>query len=133
MFADIVDLLGRKNAPGSYPNTFNVARLPYPPKLCWMRTEHPPPLSFKCHYTRLALLNDLIEERSRVLGLPTLDFSSMGTVWPAQPGVGIGPLSDPTAWRESNFNKMLHLNDERRLTCNQMLLAYFADLPVILA
>ena len=127
MFEDIVELLGRRNSPGSSPNTFSVARLPFPPKLCWMRVEGPPPPSFNCHYTRLELLNNLIEDRSRSLGLPALDFSFMGTVWPGQPGVR--PIADPLAWRESTYEKMLHLNDEYRVLCNRKVISYFAELP----
>ena len=63
------------------------------------------------------------------MGLPPLDYSSMGTVWPAQPNDGCGPISDPTAWRESSYDRMLHLNDSNRLVCNRKLISYFAGLP----
>ena len=129
MFADLVELMGRQNVPGLPSNTFNVARLPYPPKMCWLRMDKPPPINFKCHYARLMLLNDLIGERSGLMGLPSLDYSSMGTVWPAQSNDGCGPISDPTAWRESSYDRMLHLNDGNRILCNRRLISYFAELP----
>ena len=102
------------------PNTCAIAKLYYPPQLCWFPDKGPVPQGFVDHRQDMLYLNREIER---------LNFES-GIKVPNFPVLGVRSHKGKEShryehWREPDFRSMLHMADKERVKMGRQVNRFF--------